>query len=296
MGVSTSTEKSSRLHPPMNILSKTQTKTARAKLESEFSRALSSSLSAMLESREIQIESSSADIAQEMIWLEEQFEPVSFGAITFGIRPSDAVALGHQLLSSSGLEGESDDTAVATLEEVFSKTAHSLATVFALESGMSINAKPLVRRSTEPENTSSFAASIANTGLSASNPVVFVYASWNVLSALAPIQDAKPFVPSAPTPAPASPAAPMNTRNLELLLEVEMPVSISFGRTQLALRDVLRLNTGSVVEMNRTVSEPVEIIVNNAVIARGEVVVVDGNFGVRVNQVISRQDRLNTLV
>src|SRR3954467_727702 len=149
----------------MNILSKTQTKTARAKLESEFSRALSSSLSAMLESREIKIEPSSADIAREMIWFEEEFEPATFGTITIGIRPSDAVALGHQLLSSSGLEGESDETAVETLQAVFSQTVNSLATFFAYESGSTIGAKPLVKRSTEPANTTSFAASITNTGL-----------------------------------------------------------------------------------------------------------------------------------
>ncbi|MGD1090960.1 MAG: FliM/FliN family flagellar motor switch protein [Bryobacteraceae bacterium] len=57
----------------------------------------------------------------------------------------------------------------------------------------------------------------------------------------------------------------------------------------------MKLTTGSVVELNRAVSEPVEVIVNNCVIARGEVVVVEGNFGVRIQQVISRQERLRTL-
>ena len=61
------------------------------------------------------------------------------------------------------------------------------------------------------------------------------------------------------------------------------------------LRDVIKLTTGSIVELNRAVSEPVEIIVNNCVIARGQVVVVEGNFGVRIKQVISRQERLRTL-
>ena len=70
---------------------------------------------------------------------------------------------------------------------------------------------------------------------------------------------------------------------------------MSFGRAQVPLKDVLKLTTGSVVELNRAVSEPVEVIVNNCVIARGEVVVVEGNFGVRIQQVISRQERLRTL-
>jgi flagellar motor switch protein FliN/FliY len=90
-------------------------------------------------------------------------------------------------------------------------------------------------------------------------------------------------------------ALPERSRTLDLLMEVELPVSVSFGRAQLPLRDVLKLNSGSIVELNRTISDPVEIIVNNCVIARGEVVVVEGNYGVRIQQVISREERLRTL-
>ena len=79
------------------------------------------------------------------------------------------------------------------------------------------------------------------------------------------------------------------SRTLDLLMEVELPVSVSFGRAELPLRDVLKLNSGSIVELNRTITDPVEIIVNNCVIARGEVVVVDGNYGVRIQQVVSRE-------
>ena len=61
------------------------------------------------------------------------------------------------------------------------------------------------------------------------------------------------------------------------------------------LKEVMKLTTGSIVELNRTMSEPVDIIVNNCVIARGEVVVVEGNFGVRIHEVVSRQERLRTL-
>jgi flagellar motor switch protein FliN len=101
-----------------------------------------------------------------------------------------------------------------------------------------------------------------------------------------------------PRSAPASPpivvTAP-DSKTFDLLLEVELPVSVSFGRAQVLLKDVLKLTTGSIVELNRAVSDPVEVIVNNCVIARGEVVVVEGNFGVRIQQIISRQERLRTL-
>ena len=83
--------------------------------------------------------------------------------------------------------------------------------------------------------------------------------------------------------------------SIDLLLDVELPVIVSFGRAQLMLKDVIKLTTGSIVELNRALSEPVEVIVNNCVIARGEVVVVEGNYGIRIKQVISRQERLRTL-
>jgi flagellar motor switch protein FliN/FliY len=93
-----------------------------------------------------------------------------------------------------------------------------------------------------------------------------------------------------------SPAARENTvsKTFDLLLEVALPVSVSFGRTSLQIREVLKLNTGSIVELDRFVSDPVEVIVNDCVIGHGEVVVVDGNYGVRINQLASREDRLRT--
>ncbi len=92
-----------------------------------------------------------------------------------------------------------------------------------------------------------------------------------------------------------APAPESTSATFELLLDVELPVSISFGRAQVPLKDVLKLTVGSIVELNRTIGDPVEVIVNNCVIARGEVVVIDGNFGVRVQNVISKQERLRTL-
>jgi flagellar motor switch protein FliN/FliY len=91
------------------------------------------------------------------------------------------------------------------------------------------------------------------------------------------------------------PAQAKNGNTLDLLMEVELPVSVSFGRADLPLKDVMKLTTGSIVELNRVLTEPVEVIVNNCVIARGEVVVIEGNYGVRIHEIISRDKRLRTL-
>ncbi len=76
------------------------------------------------------------------------------------------------------------------------------------------------------------------------------------------------------------------------LMDMELPVRISLGRAEMPLEDVLSLTTGSIIELNRSVGEPVDIIVNDRVVARGEVVVVNSNYGVRIQQVVNRSERL----
>lgn len=83
-------------------------------------------------------------------------------------------------------------------------------------------------------------------------------------------------------------------KTLDLLKDVELPVSVSFGRTQMALQDVLKLSAGSIIELDRTIDEPVALIVNDTVVALGEVVVIEGNYGLRIQKIMSREDLLRT--
>ena len=72
------------------------------------------------------------------------------------------------------------------------------------------------------------------------------------------------------------------------LMDMDLSVSISLGRAELPLQDVLRLTTGSIIELNRSVGDPVDVVVNDQIVARGEVVVVNGSYGVRVQQLVGR--------
>jgi len=90
--------------------------------------------------------------------------------------------------------------------------------------------------------------------------------------------------------------SPHARQNLEMLLDVDLELSVSFGHTTLVLQEVLKLSSGSIVELNRSASDPVELLVNNAVIARGEVVVVDGNYGIRITEVVSPRERIRSLL
>ncbi|HEX4322511.1 MAG TPA: flagellar motor switch protein FliN [Acidobacteriaceae bacterium] len=80
-------------------------------------------------------------------------------------------------------------------------------------------------------------------------------------------------------------ARAFDASNLKLVMDVELNVSLRFGQRQLPLREVLGLASGSVVELDREVDEPVELLLDGKVIARGEAVIVDGNYGLRVTEI-----------
>ena len=83
--------------------------------------------------------------------------------------------------------------------------------------------------------------------------------------------------------------------NLGLLMDVELGVMLRFGCRQATLREVLELTSGAVLELDREIQEPVDLLLNGRVIARGDVVVIDGNYGLRVTEVASPQQRVDSL-
>jgi len=74
--------------------------------------------------------------------------------------------------------------------------------------------------------------------------------------------------------------------NLDLLLDVKMPLVVELGRTQMLIRDILELGPGSVIELDKAAGEPVDLLVNGKLIARGEVVVIDESFGLRITEIV----------
>ncbi|WP_186577462.1 flagellar motor switch phosphatase FliY [Aquibacillus kalidii] len=84
-------------------------------------------------------------------------------------------------------------------------------------------------------------------------------------------------------------------RNLDMLLDIPLKVTVELGRTQRTIKDILELSSGSIVELDKLAGEPVDIHVNDKLIAKGEVVVIDENFGVRVTDIVSQSDRLKKL-
>jgi flagellar motor switch protein FliN len=83
--------------------------------------------------------------------------------------------------------------------------------------------------------------------------------------------------------------------SIDLLLDVDLALSVELGRAAIPVREVLQLGPGSIVELDKLAGEPVDIMVNGKLIARGEVVVVDENFGIRVTEIASQNERLSGL-
>lgn len=82
---------------------------------------------------------------------------------------------------------------------------------------------------------------------------------------------------------------------IEVILDIDLPVVVRFGHTELALRTLTRLGPGSVIDLGRSPDDPVEIMVSDRVIARGEVVVVGGNYGIRILDVVSPSERVRSM-
>ncbi len=81
---------------------------------------------------------------------------------------------------------------------------------------------------------------------------------------------------------------PTGPRDLRLLADVEVQLAVQLGRVRLPLRELLTLDAGSVVELDRSAESPVDVLVNGTLVARGEVVVIDGEFGVRITSIVDR--------
>lgn len=95
--------------------------------------------------------------------------------------------------------------------------------------------------------------------------------------------------------APAATGPVVDSGNLDLLLDIQLPVVVRMGQTEMLMGELLKLTPGAILELNRSADAPVELLVNGKLIAKGEVVVVDGNFAFRITEIESRANRIRSL-
>nr|WP_322107911.1 flagellar motor switch protein FliN [uncultured Steroidobacter sp.] len=100
---------------------------------------------------------------------------------------------------------------------------------------------------------------------------------------------------AAAAPEPSLPSGAPSDVNLDVILDVPVTLSMEVGRTRIPIRNLLQLNQGSVVELDRAAGEPLDVFVNGTLVAHGEVVVVNEKFGIRLTDVISPSERIRKL-
>jgi flagellar motor switch protein FliN/FliY len=120
------------------------------------------------------------------------------------------------------------------------------------------------------------------------------------LGEAAPASDPSPVSVAAtlaapPRQAPVASGPAPDAGNLDLLLDIQLPVVVRMGQTEMQMGELLKLTPGSILELNRSADAPVELLVNGKLIAKGEVVVVDGNFAFRITEIDTRAARIRSL-
>jgi flagellar motor switch protein FliN len=91
-------------------------------------------------------------------------------------------------------------------------------------------------------------------------------------------------------------AAAASEPSLDMILDLPLEVTVRLGQTRILIRDLLRLDKNSVLELTQGADDPIDIVVNDKVLARGEVVVLDDRLGVRITDIVSKEERVETLV
>ena len=224
-------------------------------------------------------ESTQTEMPNAALWWETPLSYPQGSRISIGAGAASWTQISRTLLEAIGLD--TDDASIrSTYVETLAQAVSAMASSLTGRAGKEVTCSAGLEA----------AAPLPNAGLSIKLTVTIPDAAACDVFALFNPDLVSFFAPKADAPLVTTTGGTM-----DLLLDVELPVSVSFGRTELALKDVVKLTTGSIVELNRSISEPVEVIVNNCVIARGEVVVIEGNYGVRIDQIITRQERLRTL-
>ncbi len=271
---------------------------AAGRLVEELSQGLADVLESMTGERpQIAWKAGQDAVPEGLFWWEQPLTAGKETRLWVGTPEETWREIGSAVLHAAGIEECAAPDARTTYLEVLNQALASLAHNLGARIGREVNCEK--GSENRPPNVPLFSMELAIR--QASLPPVWIGLAPRLIHLLGEAERAPAVTTLAVSPPgdPGSPGVPyrakQNPRTLDLLLEVELPVSVSFGRAQLPLKDVLKLSTGSIVELNRSVFDPVDVIVNNCLIARGEVVVIEGNYGVRIQEIISRQDRLRTL-
>ncbi len=227
------------------------------------------------------------------------------------IPPTLATALGDLMLGGEGEGKESmDDEDLDATKEIVSNILSALSTALTSQTELpTLNFKvsdiEFIAEDGEINLEAYSKMFVYNFTLGDINSLLMFVIDEGIEQSLSPEDVASSPEPSAAAEeaAPASTSTPSSSaaftgdadNNINLIMDVKLPLRVRIGEKKMLLRDVLSMDIGSVIELNQLANDPLDILVDNHIIAQGEVVIVDGNFGVQITTIGSKKDRLQQL-
>lgn len=295
------------------------------KVGSAFAESMASVFS-MLTGREFQLKSAAGELvdpagaaalqAGSAILVKANYQKGLNGALFFVLPLKEGTMLVDLMLGGDGapateLVGDSKDALAETFNQVMGSANQTLSDLagetFAIANVDILALEPAAAAFAEQMGQGSFQDILLPTSqetLNATIHLLFPDLLLQQLKRKLGLTD----TPAAPAPAPPPMAAPApaqrapvasgpmhDSGNLDLLLDIQLPVVVRMGQTEMQMGELLKLTPGSILELNRSADAPVELLVNGKHIARGEVVVVDGNFAFRITEIDSRAARIRSL-
>lgn len=190
----------------------------------------------------------------------------------FGIESTEVREFGFRGVPQA--DNESPDGNLPALQAALDAAAHALPPEFSKNSALTMRVERAATPKLPDQHVLELVAQTEGTETRVSMSLFFDEALVTAIENLAvqPVSD--------------SAVESSKAANLDMVLDVELNVTLRFGQRQLSLREVLDLTSGSVVELDRQVDEPVDLFLDGKVVARGEAVIIDGNYGMRITQVL----------
>ncbi len=228
--------------------------------------------------------------------------------VIIAIPPSLATALGDMMLGGEGESKEDmDEDDLDATKEIVSNILGALSTTLNSQDELpqlsfKVTDIKFIPDGSEVDVDGFFKMEVYNFSLGVINSLMMlvldesVYKVLNkeaksetsITEELAPRSESDGFLPEANLD-------DVEMKNISLIMDVKLPVRVRIGKKKMLLKDVLSMDIGSVIELNQLANDPLEILVDDHVIAQGEVVIVDGNFGVQITSIGTKRDRLNQL-
>jgi len=221
------------------------------------------------------------------------------GKIRFLIPPESATALGDMMLAGEGEEkSEMDDEDLDAIKEIVSNIMGSLSTGLSSEQNLpnlnfSVSKADFLTSANSEWNECAYKV-VLDFEINSKNY------EWIILFDKEIYQKLSGNSSSEVTTSPSSAGANIDMdneelKNLKLLLDVKLNLRVRIGSKKMLLKDVLSMDIGSIVELNQLANEPLEVLIDDKKIAEGEVVIVDGNFGIQITSIGSKKERMNAL-